>query len=67
VLEVSVADLHRENGKFHVTGDPSAAVTIQNIAMRAHGASDPPDSIAGPTHSLTGIRELLAALAAVPG
>ena len=30
-----------EKGSFHVKGDPSASVTIQDIAMRAHGAADP--------------------------
>src|ERR1700748_1150274 len=42
MLDVSVADLDWEKGKFHVKGDPSAAVTIQDIAMRAHGAGDLP-------------------------
>src|SRR6202171_5599168 len=47
MLEVSVADLDWEKGKFHVKGDPSAAVTIQDIAMRAHGAGDLPEGIEG--------------------
>jgi carbon-monoxide dehydrogenase large subunit len=42
MLEVSVADLEWEKGSFHVTGDPSKSVTIQDIAMRAHGAGDLP-------------------------
>lgn len=47
MLEVSVADLQWEKGKFHVKGDPSAAVTIADIAMRAHGAGDLPEGIEG--------------------
>ncbi|MDV6268960.1 aerobic carbon-monoxide dehydrogenase large subunit [Rhodococcus globerulus] len=47
MLEVSVADLEWEKGSFHVKGDPSAAVTIADIAMRAHGAADLPDGIEG--------------------
>src|SRR4029079_12597144 len=40
MLEVSVADLEWQKGSFHVKGDPSASVTIPDIAMRAHGAGD---------------------------
>ena len=47
MLEVSVADLEWEKGSFHVKGDPSASVTIQDIAMRAHGAGDLPEGIEG--------------------
>jgi carbon-monoxide dehydrogenase large subunit len=47
MLEVSVADLEWEKGSFHVKGDPSAAVTIADIAMRAHGAADLPEGIEG--------------------
>src|SRR6266705_599457 len=47
MLEVSVADLEWEKGSFHVKGDPSKSVTIQDIAMRAHGAGDLPDGIEG--------------------
>ena len=47
MLEVSVADLQWEKGSFHVTGDPSKSVTIQDIAMRAHGAGDLPEGIEG--------------------
>lgn len=47
MLEVSVADLEWEKGSFHVKGDPSQSVTIQDIAMRAHGAGDLPDGIEG--------------------
>ena len=42
-----VADLEWEKGSFHVKGDPSASVTIQDIAMRAHGAGDLPEGIEG--------------------
>jgi len=47
MLEVSVADLEWDKGSFHVKGDPSASVTIQDIAMRAHGAGDLPDGLEG--------------------
>ncbi|MGW0505008.1 aerobic carbon-monoxide dehydrogenase large subunit [Micromonospora sp. NPDC003241] len=47
MLEVSVADLDWEKGVFHVKGDPGKSVTIQDIAMRAHGAGDLPDGIEG--------------------
>jgi carbon-monoxide dehydrogenase large subunit len=47
MLEVSVADLEWDKGSFHVKGDPSAAVTIQDIAMRAHGAGDLPEGLEG--------------------
>lgn len=47
MLEVSVADLEWVKGAFHVKGDPSKSVTIQQIAMRAHGAGDLPDGIEG--------------------
>ncbi|WP_406053890.1 aerobic carbon-monoxide dehydrogenase large subunit [Kribbella sp. NBC_00889] len=47
MLEVSVADLEWTKGSFHVKGDPGTAVTIQDIAMRAHGAGDLPEGIEG--------------------
>ncbi|SEE83440.1 aerobic carbon-monoxide dehydrogenase large subunit [Jiangella alba] len=47
MLEVSADDLVWEKGAFHVAGDPSAAVTIQDIAMRAHGAGDLPEGYEG--------------------
>ena len=47
MLEVSVADLEWEKGRFQVKGDPTQSVTIQDIAMRAHGAGDLPDGIEG--------------------
>ena len=47
MLEVSVADLEWDKGSFHVTGDPGKAVTIQQIAMRAHGAGDLPEGLEG--------------------
>jgi aerobic carbon-monoxide dehydrogenase large subunit len=47
MLEVSVADLEWQKGSFHVKGDPGRAVTIQDIAMRAHGAGDLPQGIEG--------------------
>ncbi|MDT4929518.1 MAG: aerobic carbon-monoxide dehydrogenase large subunit [Pseudonocardiales bacterium] len=47
MLEVSVADLDWEKGSFHVKGDPTKSVTIQDIAMRAHGAGDLPEGVEG--------------------
>lgn len=47
MLEVTVADLEWEKGKFVVKGDPGKSVTIQEIAMRAHGAGDLPDGVEG--------------------
>jgi carbon-monoxide dehydrogenase large subunit len=47
MLEVSVADLQWDKGSFSVKGDPSQSVTIQDIAMRAHGAGDLPEGIEG--------------------
>ncbi|HEX4698295.1 MAG TPA: aerobic carbon-monoxide dehydrogenase large subunit [Actinomycetes bacterium] len=47
MLEVSVADLDWVKGAFQVKGDPAKSVTIQEIAMRAHGAGDLPDGIEG--------------------
>ena len=47
MLEVSVADLEWQKGSFHVKGDPGRSVTIQDIAMRAHGAGDLPDGLEG--------------------
>jgi aerobic carbon-monoxide dehydrogenase large subunit len=47
MLEVNVTDLEWEKGRFVVKGDPDASVTIQDIAMKAHGAGDLPDGIEG--------------------
>ena len=47
MLEVSVADLEWVKGSFQVKGDPTSSVTIQDIAMRAHGAGDLPEGIEG--------------------
>jgi len=47
MLEVSVADLEWNKGAFQVKGDPTTSVTIQEIAMRAHGAGDLPDGLEG--------------------
>lgn len=47
MLEVSTADLDWEKGSFHVKGDPTKSVTIQDIAMKAHGAGDLPDGVEG--------------------
>jgi carbon-monoxide dehydrogenase large subunit len=47
MLEASVADIEYEAGSFRVKGDPEKAVTIQDIAMKAHGAGDLPDGLEG--------------------
>ncbi|MBB2944471.1 carbon-monoxide dehydrogenase large subunit [Actinoplanes lutulentus] len=47
MLEVSVADIDWVKGSFSVKGDPGKSVTIQDIAMRAHGAGDLPDGMEG--------------------
>ncbi len=47
MLEASVADIEYESGTFRVKGDPEKSVTIQDVAMRAHGAGDLPDGIEG--------------------
>ncbi|MFI7491935.1 aerobic carbon-monoxide dehydrogenase large subunit [Micromonospora echinaurantiaca] len=47
MLEVSVADLEWEKGAFRVKGDPGRSVTIQDVAMRAHGAGDLPEGVEG--------------------
>ncbi|BBH71552.1 carbon-monoxide dehydrogenase large subunit [Actinoplanes sp. OR16] len=47
MLEVSVADIEWVKGSFSVKGDPGKSVTIQDIAMRAHGAGDLPDGMEG--------------------
>jgi len=47
MLEASVADIEYEAGTFRVKGDPEKSVTIQDIAMRAHGAGDLPEGLEG--------------------
>jgi len=47
MLEVSVADLEWKKGSFAVKGDPTKSVTIQDIAMKAHGAGDLPEGLEG--------------------
>ncbi|MGK5682104.1 aerobic carbon-monoxide dehydrogenase large subunit [Actinoplanes sp. URMC 104] len=47
MLEVTVADLEWQKGAFAVKGDPGKSVTIQQIAMRAHGAGDLPEGVEG--------------------
>lgn len=47
MLEASVADIEYDAGTFRVKGDPEKSVSIQDIAMRAHGAGDLPDGIEG--------------------
>ncbi len=47
MLEVSVADLEWTKGSFAVKGDPERSVTIQAIAMAAHGAGDLPEGVEG--------------------
>jgi carbon-monoxide dehydrogenase large subunit len=47
MLEVSAADLEWQQGSFRVVGDPTTTVTIQEIAMQAHGVLDLPDEVDG--------------------
>ncbi len=47
MLEVPVTDLEWDKGQFRVKGDPEKSVTIQDIAMKAHGAGDLPEGIEG--------------------
>ncbi|MGK0275640.1 MAG: carbon-monoxide dehydrogenase large subunit [Ilumatobacter sp.] len=47
MLEASVTDIEYEAGTFRVKGDPEKSVTIQDIAMRAHGAGDLPEGLEG--------------------
>jgi len=47
MLEVSVADVEYEAGTFRVKGDPEKSVTIQDVAMKAHGAGDLPEGVEG--------------------
>ncbi|MBE2998611.1 carbon-monoxide dehydrogenase large subunit [Nocardiopsis sp. HNM0947] len=47
MLEANVTDLEWTKGAFAVKGDPDRSVTIQEIALRAHGAGDLPDGIEG--------------------
>ena len=47
MLEVPVTDLEWTKGSFAVKGDPERSVTIQDIAMKAHGAGDLPEGIEG--------------------
>ena len=47
MLEVSVADIEYEAGTFRVKGDPEKSVTIQDVAMKAHGAGDLPEGVEG--------------------
>ncbi|MFI5100098.1 MAG: aerobic carbon-monoxide dehydrogenase large subunit [Actinomycetes bacterium] len=47
MLEISPADLVWDKGLFHVIGDRSTSVTIQEIARKAHGAGDLPEGVEG--------------------
>jgi carbon-monoxide dehydrogenase large subunit len=47
MLEMSAADLEWDNGSFRVVGDPTRTVSIQEIAMAAHGVVDLPDGVEG--------------------
>jgi aerobic carbon-monoxide dehydrogenase large subunit len=47
MLEASVTDVVWEKGSFHVAGDPAAAVTIAQVAQRAHGVGDLPPGVEG--------------------
>jgi carbon-monoxide dehydrogenase large subunit len=47
MLEISVTDLVWDTGSFQVVGDPTSCVTIQDIAMHAHGTGDLPEGVEG--------------------
>jgi carbon-monoxide dehydrogenase large subunit len=47
MLEVSVADVSFTAGLFQVAGDPSASVSIKEVARYAHGVGDLPDGVEG--------------------
>ncbi len=47
MLEASIADIEYDAGTFRVRGDPEQSVTIQDVAMRAHGAGDLPEGLEG--------------------
>jgi carbon-monoxide dehydrogenase large subunit len=47
MLEVAPDDLEWQKGSFHVAGDPTKSVTIQEIAFRAYGAGDLPEGVEG--------------------
>ena len=51
MLEVAPEDLEwtkdTSGGRFDVRGVPGAGVTIEQVAMRAHGAGDLPDGVEG--------------------
>ena len=47
MLEVSVADLEWDKGSFRVKGDPTKAVTIQEVVFRSYGAGDLPEGVEG--------------------
>ncbi|MFT3873168.1 MAG: aerobic carbon-monoxide dehydrogenase large subunit [Nocardioides sp.] len=47
MLEVAPDDLEWTKGRFDVRGVPGAGVTIQEVAMQAHGAVDLPPGVEG--------------------
>jgi carbon-monoxide dehydrogenase large subunit len=47
MLEVAPEDLEWTKGRFDVRGVPGVGVTIQEVAMRAHGAGDLPEGVEG--------------------
>jgi carbon-monoxide dehydrogenase large subunit len=47
MLEISVTDLVCDKGSFHVVGDPTSCVTIQDIAKHAYGTGDLPEGVEG--------------------
>ncbi|MFC7495743.1 MULTISPECIES: aerobic carbon-monoxide dehydrogenase large subunit [unclassified Nocardioides] len=47
MLEVAPEDLEWTKGRFDVRGVPGVGVTIQQVAMRAHGAGDLPEGVEG--------------------
>jgi carbon-monoxide dehydrogenase large subunit len=47
MLEISAEDLEWDTGRFHVRGDPTAAVTLAEIARAAHSDLELPDGVEG--------------------
>ena len=53
MLEADPRDLEWEPGRWFVRGDPTSGVTIQQIAMAAHGAIELPEGVEGQLDATT--------------
>ncbi|MGH3658528.1 MAG: molybdopterin cofactor-binding domain-containing protein, partial [Micromonosporaceae bacterium] len=53
MLEVAPDDLEWTPGRWSVRGDPSAGVTMQEIAMAAHGTVELPEGVEGHLDAVT--------------